>query len=160
MTWPYADLPSLRATGPTLPPQRRPHWAADVLLAFGMLVLDGLGLAVAFFFVLGSGLDEALDPSGTSSAGELSGEEAALIGLGCLAAFAVVSCAVLMSKRAWIAGIVQGLAACAFALAALAGLAAVQSESQPSPTYEDQYTGPGGPCLSGGDNDECIGSGG
>jgi hypothetical protein len=142
----------------------RPHPAADALLAIWMLILDAAVAGVVFFFLIGAGLDEALDPSAPADAGETSATRVALLGLFCLMVLAVLSCALLAHKRAVIAGITQGLVAAACAVAAMVVLSpghtdAHQQPDPATPTYDD-YTGPGGPCRSGGDNDECEGTSG
>ncbi len=141
----------------------RMHRGADAGLAVCMLVLDGLGVLLTFLMMVGTGLDEALDPSGTPDS-DASAGEIALIGLGLIAAFAVVSCALLLRNQARIAGTLQGAVACVAVLVALGGLASERSEAglDPAPTEDtsDTYTGPGGQCRSGGDNSECEGTAG
>ncbi|MGP4109858.1 DUF6234 family protein [Streptomyces sp. 4N509B] len=161
---------------PTRPSQERVRWAVDLVLVVGMILVDVIAVAAVLVFAIGLGLDEALDPSGASESGGTGMDRVAVIGFGGLALFAALTCALLI-RRAPVSGVLQGLVATACALLALFALASREDATGPDPTSpsvsdtdtdtdelpEDygHYDGTGGgPCRSGGGNDECVGSSG
>jgi hypothetical protein len=138
---------------------------ADAGLAFGMLLLDAVGVGITFLVVIGSSLDEALDPSSVPDPGEASVGEVAAIGFGLVAAFAVLSCVLLLRNQARISGTLQGLVAGVALLVALGSLVSERAEAGlDEAPYDsetsDTYQGPGGQCRSGGGSEECEGTAG
>ncbi|WP_049564260.1 DUF6234 family protein [Streptomyces sp. SBT349] len=136
-----------------------PGRGADAAMTVTAVVLDALALAVvgllAFVTLLGDSWPGATEQSGDSRAA-LTG----LAGVGAVAVLAALSAAFLRRRRLPGSARVQVIVAALCALATVAGAALEARDEGPVPVPVSDDGGPGGACLSGGDNDECRGSGG
>ncbi|WP_152471545.1 DUF6234 family protein [Nocardiopsis gilva] len=139
----------------------RPSWGADLLVAVLMFLLEAGAVVVIGYIALIAGLGEALNGAAGGSGSEgLTRQDSALIALGVLGLLAA-GAAVLFFRGRWrIAGVTQVLVAMALVVVVVGGAVATHRPESPAPGHGDEYTGPGGQCRSGGDSEECQGSGG
>jgi hypothetical protein len=142
-------------------PGGRSDWwrrAGDTVLAVTLLaVLAGVG-AWLFLYVGMAGWAASGTSEEASAVDEARGEAALTAGVVLVASLGVAC--LCLRRRLWVTGVSQASVVAVAGLLLLGGLAQDYREDRRGTAPASDDDGPGRPCLSGGDADECRGSGG